>query len=306
MSNQIVNGQLETIKMEIPGMENYVPGYGLPFQRQELAPYQEASRKRQEPDYSIAEIKDLATQFAASGYFNDALEMSQCFTKIMAGKELGIAPQASLREIYIVKGKVSLSAMMVGALIKKSGKYDYKILEHTSDICKIEFFIKENGDKESLGVSSFSLEDAKKAGLTTNSTWQKFARNMLFSRAMTNGARWHCPDIFAGGIYTPDELDDKIQIDEEGAVVADFTVKKNVAKKASPAKETPVVVKVDTTATVDSNKASLISDINALVKELNFDITSELSKWKVSSLESFTVQDLVGIKENLNTRKSLK
>jgi hypothetical protein len=29
---------------------------------------------------------------------------------------------------------------------------------------------------------------------------------MLFARAMSNGARWYCPDVFAGPAYTPDEL----------------------------------------------------------------------------------------------------
>jgi hypothetical protein len=30
---------------------------------------------------------------------------------------------------------------------------------------------------------------------------------MLFARALSNGAKWFCPDIFGGGpIYTPDEL----------------------------------------------------------------------------------------------------
>jgi|GEM_PF-7044961 len=40
---------------------------------------------------------------------------------------------------------------------------------------------------------------------------------MLFSRAMSNGFRWHCPDLFTGAaVYTPDELD--FATDEEGNV----------------------------------------------------------------------------------------
>ena len=31
---------------------------------------------------------------------------------------------------------------------------------------------------------------------------------MLFARAMTNGARVHCPEVFVGAVYTPDELVD--------------------------------------------------------------------------------------------------
>jgi hypothetical protein len=29
---------------------------------------------------------------------------------------------------------------------------------------------------------------------------------MLYARALSNGAKWYCPDVFGGPIYTPDEL----------------------------------------------------------------------------------------------------
>jgi hypothetical protein len=29
---------------------------------------------------------------------------------------------------------------------------------------------------------------------------------MLFARAMSNGAKWFCADVFGGPVYTPDEL----------------------------------------------------------------------------------------------------
>src|SRR4029077_11710975 len=55
--------------------------------------------------------------------------------------------------------------------------------------------------------SVFTLEDAERAGLRGDN-YRKFPRNMLFARAMTNGARVHCPEVFVGAVYTPDELVD--------------------------------------------------------------------------------------------------
>jgi hypothetical protein len=69
----------------------------------------------------------------------------------------------------------------------------------TDTICTVEFT--ENG--QSIGVSTFTIEDAKKAG-TKN--LDRFPRNMLFARAMSNGVRWYCPDIYEGTVYVPEEM----------------------------------------------------------------------------------------------------
>jgi hypothetical protein len=66
--------------------------------------------------------------------------------------------------------------------------------------------------KESIGVSKFTIEDAKKAG-TKN--LDKYPANMLFARAMSNGVKWYTPDVFNGPVYTPDE----IQVEETIAEV---------------------------------------------------------------------------------------
>ena len=41
----------------------------------------------------------------------------------------------------------------------------------------------------------------------------KWPKNMLFARALSNGAKWYCPDVFTTGIYTPDEFG--VEIDGE-------------------------------------------------------------------------------------------
>lgn len=81
----------------------------------------------------------------------------------------------------------------------------------TDSNCRLEFF---QGGK-SLGVTEFSAKDAAKAG-TKN--MDKFPRNMLFARAMSNGVRWFCPDVMNGSaVYTPEELG--ADVDEEGTPI---------------------------------------------------------------------------------------
>ena len=69
--------------------------------------------------------------------------------------------------------------------------------------------------RESLGVSTFTAADARKA---QTQNMGKFPRNMLHARALTNGCRWYCPDVFGGPIYTPDELG--AEVDEDGQPVS--------------------------------------------------------------------------------------
>lgn len=152
--------------------------------------------KHQAPD-----VMTLGAVFTKSGYFQDAREAAQAVVKILAGQELGFGPVASMTGIYIVKGRVSLGANLIAAAVKKGGKYNYRVAELSESACKIIFF----EGKEQIGESSFSMEDAKAAGLV-NENYRKFSRNMLFARAMSNGAKWFCADVFGGPVYTPDEL----------------------------------------------------------------------------------------------------
>src|SRR5690606_34309631 len=101
-------------------------------------------------------------------------------------------------------------AGLMAAKVKGSGRYDFRVREMTDKVCSIEFF--EHG--ESIGTSTFTIEDAKKAG-TKN--LDKFPRNMLYARAMSNGVRWFCPDVFTTPAYTPEELG--AQVDGDGNVI---------------------------------------------------------------------------------------
>ena len=144
----------------------------------------------------------LGSLLAQSGYFMDSREAAQAVTKMMAGAELGFGPIASMTGVNIIKGKVTLSANLIAAAIKRSGRYNYRVRKMTDTVCEIVFF----EGKDEIGVSTFTMDDAKAAGLATGDNWRKFPRNMLFARAISNGAKWYCPDLSGGPLYTPDEL----------------------------------------------------------------------------------------------------
>lgn len=181
---------------------------------------------------SMDEIERAALAMSKSGYFVDAREQAQAITKILAGREMGFGPFASMTGIYIISGRPSIGANLMAAAVKASGRYNYRVHEMTDAVCEIIFF---EGGKEA-GRSRFTIEDARKAG-TKN--LDKFARNMLFARAMSNGCRWYCPDVFLGApTYTPEELG--ADVDQEGNVInAQFTQAPAPAQRPQTAQDAP-------------------------------------------------------------------
>jgi hypothetical protein len=145
------------------------------------------------------------------GYFQDVKSLSQAAVKVLLGQELGIPPIRAMMDVYLVSGRPALGSSLMAAKIKGSQRYNYRIVQHTEEICEIHFFERGIGGAwDSIGVSVFTIADAERAGLVKKGgAWTNYRRNMLFARAVSNGARWHTPDLFGGAVYTPEELDER-------------------------------------------------------------------------------------------------
>lgn len=148
---------------------------------------------------SLTEIMSIGKAFAESGMFPDIKTAAQAVVKIQAGAEMGIPPFAAMSGIHIIQGKPTVGAGLMAANVKGSGKYDYRVIQSTEKVCSIDFY----QGKEKIGNSTFTIDDAKKAG-TKNI--DKFPKNMLFARAISNGVKWFTPDVFAGPVYVPEEM----------------------------------------------------------------------------------------------------
>jgi hypothetical protein len=155
----------------------------------------------------LKEPMALGEVFAESGMFPDIKTQAQGVVKIMAGKELGLSPFQSVSGIYMVNGKLALQAGVMSSLIKRSRKYDYTVDTLDETQCVISFYDTTKEEHRPLGVSTFTFKDAAKAGLVNKENWKNYPKNMLFARALSNGARWFCPDVICGW-YTAEELQD--------------------------------------------------------------------------------------------------
>jgi len=188
------------------------------------------------------------------------------FAVVETAKSLGIDPRIALGGgLYYARGKVEMSARAMGALIRKHKHSITKDSKSTETVCILHGRRADNGD---CWTASFSMAEAQKAGLTKNQTWQMYAQDMLYARALTRLARQLFPDII-GNVY----IDGEIEIDNSF---------KNVDE---PAKEPKIISKEQAEA--------LLKLFNQLTPDQQ---EETLNKSKIESLNDLTADRFDGAK----------
>jgi hypothetical protein len=130
------------------------------------------------------------------------------------GRERGLTVMRSIELIYPFdssKGpQVAYAADLLYGLVERSGAAEYFMLEDSS-ATKATYSTQRKGQPKPV-ILSYTIEDAKIAGLLTKENWQKNPAAMLRARAKTNLARAVYGDVLAG-LYTKDELIETAAID---------------------------------------------------------------------------------------------
>jgi hypothetical protein len=160
-------------------------------------------------------LKEQSKSLLASGLLPKGItKPEQVILIVLKGKELQIPPLQALSHIHVINGKPCMSAeLMLAQIYRLHPKTVIKFKERSSERCIVE------AKRDGHGVETFvwSLEDAKKAGITGNPTWSKYPRAMLHARVVSEMARSLFPDAIAGISYTPEELG--AEVDESGDVI---------------------------------------------------------------------------------------
>jgi hypothetical protein len=162
-----------------------------------------------EPTTAITPVitpESIAANAVKSGVYK-GLTQSTAMMIVQISNELGIPPAQGLGSIHIVQGKLVLSANLLAALVQRSGRFRYRVLENSDKLCAIEFLEKIDGGWDKLGTFKFTLEMAKRADLLGKTVWKQYPEAMLFSRAMTAGVRMFCPSLCVVACYSPEEAE---------------------------------------------------------------------------------------------------
>lgn len=134
------------------------------------------------------------------------------FAIVQKAKALNVNPIDALNGgLYCVNGKVEMSSNMMIQLIRQAGHSVTKDKRSDDTICILHGKRKDNGD---TWTESFSIADAKRAGIYKN-TWEKFPRNMLFARALSNLARQLFPDAIKGCFVEGEISESPLKFDHE-------------------------------------------------------------------------------------------
>ena len=174
-------------------------------------------------DYTPDDLWDAATAYASTGLLPESIsKVAENMTKpgddeglfrarkacaflVMAsGVELGFQPMQSLRELSIVKGKVTLGAnAMLALLIRAGTAVHWEVLTNEAAVLVL------TRPRMQPHREEFLLGDAKRAGLLdgrNSHTWKAYPKAMLRSRCISAAARSYGADL-AAGFYTPEEIE---------------------------------------------------------------------------------------------------
>lgn len=151
-------------------------------------------------------VEQFAAHVVKSRFYKHLVDPSQAIAQIAIGQALGLPSITAITGVHVIEGKPSLGVHLISGIIKRSGKYTYRVKEKSNTRCIIDFLERFDNEWLVIGTEVFSMEDAQRAGLTGKQNWRQYPSAMLFARAIAAGARTHCPDIFLGGVYIPEEI----------------------------------------------------------------------------------------------------
>lgn len=179
-----------------------------------LAARQQASASTFAPT-NLAEAMKFAEMVATSGMAPKGYEgkPAAIIVAIQMGMEVGLQPMQSLQNIAVINGRPSIWGDGALALVKTHPEFEWikeDDLETITKNAKAVCVIKRRGEPEVK--MTFSMEDAKKAGLAGKDTWAKYPSRMLQMRARGFAIRDAFPDALKG-IITAEEAMDMPPID---------------------------------------------------------------------------------------------
>lgn len=160
---------------------------------------------------SAGQAWSRAKLLVASGVLPRAVKTPAAAFAIMArGRELGLTMMQSFGAIHVIEGKPTLSADLMVALVKRGQKSKYfRVVESTNEKCTCETWRVDDPEPTRL---TYSLDDAKIAGLLGKDNWKHYPRAMLRARCKSELARMVYEEELMG-IYMPDEVEEAFAVE---------------------------------------------------------------------------------------------
>jgi hypothetical protein len=167
------------------------------------------------------QIVKIGTSAFRSGLLPTGIKSTEAATIIaLKAWEIGVPPMMAFQHMHVIGGKPGYSAELMQYLVRKNLPGIQITIMETSDVkASIKILRPERGSVWT--IFTFTIEDAKKAGLLVKDIWKQYPGSMLFSRCISLALKKICPDALMGCSYTPDEVGANVGefIDTTGTVV---------------------------------------------------------------------------------------
>lgn len=154
----------------------------------------------------VPQAFDLAEKISKTEFVPTALRgrPEAIMACVLAGHEMGLSPLQALAKIHIIEGRPGPSAELMRAIVLREG---HEIWPEDATTTRVTLCGRRAGSDNTVKVT-WTLDDAKKAGLDGRQNWRKYPRAMLTARATGELVRMMFPDVLAGFTYAAEELED--------------------------------------------------------------------------------------------------
>lgn len=150
-------------------------------------------------------IKSMAQAANDSKFFQTLNGGAGIMSIMLYARELGLPMmQCLFGGMHNIQGKVQISPQLMNSMIRQKG---HRLeVDATNERCIIKGVRCDTGESQ---VASFSVEDARKAGIyKSGGAWEKYPEDMCFARALSRIARRLFPDVI-GVSYVEGEIESK-------------------------------------------------------------------------------------------------
>lgn len=189
------------------------------------------SRDTMENAWSLAQ-RICNTEFVPKGLRGSA---EKVLAALLLGQEKGIGAMTALQHIDVIEGKAVSNSELKQALAQSAGAR-IRVVESSATRCVIHAWPAGEGGEPT--VVTWTIDDAKQAGLTGKDNWRKYPKRMLFRRASADATAMVAAAAIVGLPPSIDELEDDAYITAQAA--PDAAARRTVARRKPDAPQQPV------------------------------------------------------------------
>lgn len=192
----------------------------------------------------VPQAASLAEQIARTDFAPAGLrgKPEAVMAAMLTGHEIGIGPMQALSEISVINGRPCMSAKLMRALVHRAG-HDLWFEAKTNT--KVTICARRSDwPEDRVARVTWSMDDAKSAGLSGGQNYRKYPRAMLAARATGEICRDNFADVLGGIGYTPEELtdgdlvaDDDLAVSSREDVAAEPAATNTRKAKRAPARK---------------------------------------------------------------------